>query len=323
MSTAPATAPERSATSPTQHEASAPLAPLELADLRHPSENSRFWIAVLVCAPAVLVGLALTVATAGLLLIFVGALVAVAWIASRISRALLLGSAIRVAEDNFSEIWELTQAVKRHLGYTKEVEVYIIEEGSTNAILQSFFRTRAITLHSGLVEATYEPSSRREIEFVVARFIGALRAKHLRLQPLALLVASIEKLQIFNLFLLPYERATCYSGDQIGLDTCGDLSAAISALNKMHAGKVLAPTVRVEGILSQAEDVRRDVFGFLARLFLSHPHAVHRYENLLGFAAAKRPDLLAQFADGHDADTVAAIEHCASRSCHRVPKPST
>jgi Zn-dependent protease with chaperone function len=140
-----------------------------------------------------------------------------------------------------------------------------------------------------------------QLRWIIARFVGALKAKHSRLQFLRILVESIEKVKIFNIFLLPYERATQYSGDQIGLAVCGDLNQVMIAFQKFMVGNKLSEKVDFRGILDQSRDIQGSFFALLALLPSTHPHTVTRFLNLLSFAKWRYPKMFeeytAQFKD--------------------------
>jgi len=204
-----------------------------------------------------------------------------------------------VSDENFPEIQQILEDVKRILGYDKDIEVFIVEEGSVNAALAKFFRTRFIVLNSELVRGMLERGKIVQMKWVIARFVGALQAKHYRLDLLRILVDNIEKLQVLNLFLLPYERATQYSGDQIALAVCGDLEQSMIAFEKLLVGNDLSNRVGIRGILEQAAELRGDIFAFIARLGSSHPHMVSRCLNLLSFARSRYPQMFAQYLADH------------------------
>jgi hypothetical protein len=84
-------------------------------------------------------------------------------------------------------------------------------------------------------------------------------------------------------FLLPYYRATTYSGDQIGLACCGDFDAALEATRRLLVGSRLAPSVTAGAVLPQATLVQRQLLPRFAQLFLREPHVANRYVNLLCF----------------------------------------
>ena len=290
---------------------------LNVKNLLHPSETSRFILALLVCVPVLIVFLVITYVTFGVILLVVGFIVAMAWFGLEIAKALFTGHAVKVSEINFPEIQAILVYVKERLAYKGDVAVFIVEEGSVNALLAKFFRTKFIVLHSGMADHVGSGDGQIQVEFIIARFIGALKAKHFRLNVLRILINSLEKIAIFNLFLLPYERAVQYSGDQIGLAVCQDLDNAVWAFTRMMVGNKLFKDVNPSAILAQSREVS-GFFGFMARLFSTHPHMVDRYTNLLAFARKRYPELYEGYVSRQEPHLRSQLDRALKRiSTHR------
>jgi hypothetical protein len=194
----------------------------DFKSLLHPSESSRFALALFVAVPAAAIALIFTFVSRGLPVALVLSIVVLVWFSLQIAKAELIANSVRVSNKNFPEIYRVLEEVKHVLDYNKKVDIYIIEEGTVNALLAKFFKTKFIILNSELVEDMLEKKKLVQMKWILARFVGALKAKHFKTNILRIIVSSIEKAKILNLFILPYERTTQYSGDQIGLAVCGD-----------------------------------------------------------------------------------------------------
>ena len=242
----------------------------------HPSEQSRAPLAT--AGALVVLGLALllTLASAGTVLLVVPAL----WISQRLAEAQLLGNAVLVSEHSFPELDARIRRACTALGYRKPVQAFVINDGEVNAVLWRFFGRRYLALNAGLV-ASMTPA---EQTFVVGRFVGALRARHLRFHELAGVIDAFQKLWVLNLLVLPYLRATVLSGDRIGLRLCGDPQAGLRALDKLIIGKDLAPQLDPVGMERQAAQVDGTLFKQLVQLFSSHPFHTDRYRELRHYA---------------------------------------
>ena len=154
-----------------------------------------------------------------------------------------------------------------------------------------FFR-RAIFLNSELLESGVGDA---EIGWIVARFIGYLRARR-EAGVLGWVVRAAQHLIVFNLFILPYERALVYTGDRIAVAAIdGDISSTISALQKLLVGRQLGYSVNPEGIIAQRRMLKGSVFAFLARIGSSFPPLVSRYVDLIVFAKQFFPVQYASF----------------------------
>ena len=270
-----------------------PFTTAELQALLHPTEESRFDLALFVTFPVISIGLLVISSTIPFVLGYLTLLVFVVWVGMQIAKASLTANAVKVSPVSFPEIYAIHEDVCRLLSYDKPVDIYIVGEGTVNAFLARFFRTKFIVLNSELVEDMIQPGSRLQLKWVIARFVGSLKVKHDKLLFFRIIIESLEKLQIFNVFLLPYERAVQYSGDQIGLAVCDDLNQSMVAFQKFMVGNALSRHVRLEGVLAQEQEM--EFFAGVARSFSSHPHVVDRYVNLLRFAEQHYPDLYHSF----------------------------
>ena len=67
-----------------------------------------------------------------------------------------------------------------------------------------------ILVEGGLASDLVADDKRAQLTFLVGRFVGALKAKHLRLTPLQVAVAGIKSLKFLNVFIRPYERTIVY-----------------------------------------------------------------------------------------------------------------
>jgi len=266
-----------------------------VADIRqciHPWEKSRYWLAVVTVVPITLIYI---IATVGIGLLIVPIILFFAWVSVQIARAHLLGSCAEVSPDNFPEVHELLKQICRGLNYPKKVEAYVFQDGDVNAFLIRYFRTRIIMLpHELLVDMLDEPKS-TQLVWILSRAVGHLKAKHLRLNWLNILIESIENLQILNMLLRPWERATQYSGDRIGLAVCRDLDAAILAMNKLMLGNELAKKTTLIGAIKQRQRISGSFFGWLAESLSTHPHLTKRIVSLINWSRSYDPVVFESF----------------------------
>lgn len=261
---------------------------LRVRDLRHPRDGSRFLLALMPSAATFAVVPACLYAAGGVKAVaaFLGAVLAVVvsvWVLIQIHRARLLGGAIRVSSASFPEVQAVVDDVCHRLDYRGRLDVWILEKVDGQVTLTSYLGTKMILVEGGLASDLMTDDRRTQLTFLIARFVGALKAKHLRLTPLLVVIASIKSLKFLNMFIHPYERSIVYSGDQIGLACAGNLAAALGVVNRLLVGKEIAPDVGAEGVLGQAEEARRGALPRLAQLTSSHPHLTNRYLNLLRF----------------------------------------
>jgi hypothetical protein len=298
----------------------------ELAYLRHPAERSRL---VLALAATVFVGGLMGVLLVKALerdqvfitLAFGIVVAGFTWGALQVHRARLLGGAVRVTSDSLPEVHGLLEDAREQLDYRKRVDVYVSSDVDGLAVLTNFLGVRLILLDGDLVATLLREGKRRELEFIIARFIGALKAKHERLAPIRVLLTAVRPLGLVGPLLWPYERAVVYSGDQIGMACCADLDAALAALDRLMVGGLLASDVHERGVLAQAAEVRQRRLPRLAELLSRQPHLTSRYVNLLCFAERYCPEERQRVVAGMTSDAERELSALASRSPHRSWDP--
>ena len=284
-----------------------PLTDAEFTSLLHHTEPSRASLAWAALGIGTIPLLAMLVASQGGLILVAAIVAGGIAVVHRLLRARLMGGAIKVGPASFPEIHQAALEATRRLAYDGKVEVYVIEEGSFNAKLAKFMGTRVILLHSDVVSRAYEdPAAVDDVQWIVARFVGALKARY-RVKSLAMLMDAIRPLGFLTLFLLPFERATQYSGDQIGVAAVGDVRPALRAIHRLFVGRELGDRVTPAAVVRQGEALRTDPFGMLATVTSTHPHMTSRYLNMIDFAAARYPEGLAEYTASLDEADAAAL----------------
>jgi hypothetical protein len=210
------------------------------------------------------------------------------WLAARVLEARLRGSAIEVDDENFPELKAVVMDVCRMLDYRKPISVFVIKDGEINLILRRLFGRQSLWINSGVVEAMGDPSTRAELVFLVGRFVGALKARHLRFRELMAVINNFERLAMINLFILPYLRSTVFSGDQIGVAVCGDMAASLRAMSRLLVGKDLADRLSIRATTAQAIRQQRTFFRFISIVSSAYPHTTDRFLNLVRFSQTKQ-----------------------------------
>ena len=258
---------------------------------KHPLQHRRFALALffaLILFP--LIGACLVAGTVVLLVPFFAFLL---WMTGRVLFARFMGNSILVSEMNYPRIYHITDELKTMIGYKKIVNVFVYEQGNFNAYLAKFFfYRRAVFLNSELLEAGVTDD---ELRWLIGRFIGYLKVRR-EAGFWGWTIRAAQYTVVFNIFLLPYERALVYSGDRIALAVInGDISSAVSAMQKLLVGRQLGYSVNPSGLVDQHRLVRGSFFAFLARLGMGFPHMTARYVDLVGFAKVRYPEQFARF----------------------------
>ncbi len=268
-----------------------PLSDEFLCSLRHPIQPRRFALALffaLILFPLIAIGLA-----AGTLVLIVPFVAFLIWLSGRVLYSNFLGNSILVSELNYPRIHRLGEELRTVIGYKKPVDIFVYEQGSFNTFLiKFFFYRRAVFLNSELLEAGVTDD---ELRWLIGRFVGYLWARK-KAGFWGWSIRAAQALLIFNLFLVPYERALNYTGDRIALAVIGgDVSSAIAAMQKLFVGRQLGYSVNPNGIVDQHRRVKGSIFALLARLASAFPHMTARYVDLIEFAKQRYPAQFERF----------------------------
>src|SRR5262245_8725739 len=269
-----------------------PISDRDFSAYAHPLLGPRFALALVFSILLLSVVLGIILLTFGVILFYVLIIVFFVWLSARMFFARMLGNSVVVSDVNYPRINMLAEELKVKLGYHKPVYIFVYEQGSFNAYMSFLFFRRAIFLNSELLETGV---SDNEVRWIVGRFIGYLRARD-QAGVAGRLIHGAERLLIFNLFLLPYERAMVYTGDRLAVAAMdGDISSAVSAMQKLFVGRQLGYSVNPEGIIDQQRRIKGTFFGFLARVVTHFPHMTARYVDLIVFAKVFFPMQFANF----------------------------
>ncbi len=271
-----------------------PLEPLSndaFFSLEHPLQPRRFVLALffaLILFP--LIALALVAGTIFIIVPLVGLLL---WISGRVLFAFYLGNSILVSELNYPRIHGIGEDLRARIGYPKPINIFVYEHGNFNAYLMKFlFYRRAVFLNSELLEAGVTDD---ELRWLIGRFVGYLRARR-QAGFWGWTIRAAQQMLVFNLVLLPYERALVYTGDRIALAMInGDIRSATSAMQKLFVGRQLGYTVNPNGLLDQHRSVKGSFFAFLARAGMAYPHLTARYVDLVEFTKERYPEQFQRF----------------------------
>jgi len=268
----------------------AALSEAEVSACTHPRQFPRFLLALVFClalAPILAAGAALFTA-----ILLLPLLVLAVWLARETAYAHFRGNAIMVSELNYPRIHNLTQELKETLGVTRNVYVFVYEQGSFNAFLMRLFFRRAVFLNSEILETGVSDD---EVRWLVGRFVGYLRCQR-RSGPAGWLIRMTQQLGFTGVFTLPYDRAMVYTGDRLALAAIGgDISTAASAMQKLFVGRLLGYSVNPVGLVEQHRQIKGSLFGFWARLASPFPHMTARFVDLVAFAKRRYPEQFERF----------------------------
>nr|WP_296072537.1 hypothetical protein [uncultured Actinoplanes sp.] len=280
-----------------------PLGELDMTELRHPTESSRFALALISVAFAVAVAVFVLVSLGEatmLMIVFLVIVVAVLliWVAVQLWRVRLLGDAVLVRAETLPEVQGVLDTVRDRLEYTRRIDMFVVEKISkvlsadaAPITLTSFFGVHVLVAEGDALGDLARENDRKRLLFTLATYVGALKARYAQWWSPLFTAFQMTGLTTFVAPLVfPYYRATVYSGDRIAYACCGDLAVSLDAVYRSLVGPDVAEHLRADGLTSQALSVQRRRLLRFAQLLRPTPHATNRYLHLLAFVRQRTPD---------------------------------
>jgi hypothetical protein len=312
----------------------AALTRADVAALRHPTEPSRFALA--------LVGMALPVAAAVffymlvgqatellIIVVGIGAFLLAVWVGVQFWRIRLLADAVLVTERTLPEINAVLDSVRRRLGYRRRVDVFVVDRvskvlspSSAPIALTTFFGIHVLVVEGDTIGRLDSEQDRRRLGFALATHIGALRARYTQWwSPLMTAFQRTGLTVCVWPLLWPYYRAAVYSGDRFAYACCSEPDVSLEVVHRTLVGKEVATRLQPDGLTDQALRVRRHPLLRLAQLLRPTPHATNRYLELTSFIRDRSPQeyALRRAALGATPEAEKLFDRFAKRRQHRWP----
>lgn len=274
-----------------------------LAELRHPTEPSRFALALVASSVPVAVALFVMVSlgqATRLIAIIAGVIVGllVIWVSIQVWRIRLLGDAVLVSAQTLPEVQEVLDVVRARLHYTRRVDLFVVDKISrflsadaAPISLTTFFGVHVLVAEGDALGDLSDERERRQLMFALATYVGALKARYTQwASPLFSAFHMTGLAGTVWPFVYPWYRATIYSGDRIAYACCADLDVSLQAVYRSLVGKDVARHIRAEGFTGQALVARRRPLLRFAQLLRPSPHATSRYLHLLAFVWQSNPE---------------------------------
>ena len=275
-----------------------PLGDLSVEDVRHPTEPSRFALALVAMSVPIAVALgAMVLLDVAAIIVFVVVALLLIRLSVQLWRIRLLGDAVLVSAQTLPAVQEVLDAVRERLGYTRPIDLFVVDKVSrvlsgdpAPVSLTSFFGVHVLVAEGDALGDPADPKERQQLLFTLATYVGALRARSAQWwSPLFTAFQMTGLWRFVWPFVLPYHRATVYSGDRIAYACCGDLDVSLQAVYRALVGRDVAEQLRAEGFTGQALVVRRRLLLRFAQLLRATPHVTNRYLHLLAFVQQLTP----------------------------------
>jgi hypothetical protein len=274
-----------------------------MADLRHPTEPSRFALALVASSVPVAVALFVMVSLgqATQLIAIIAGIIAgllLIWIGIQIWRIRLLGDAVLASAETLPEVQEVLDVVRARLQFTRRVDLFVVDKISrvlsadaAPITLTTFFGVHVLVAEGDALGDLSDERERRQLMFTLATYVGALKARYAQwASPLFTAFHMSGLAGTVWPFIYPWYRATVYSGDRIAYACCVDLDVSLQAVYRSLVGRDVARHVRAEGFTGQALVARRRLLLRFAQLLRPTPHATSRYLELLACVRQSNPE---------------------------------
>ena len=296
---------------------------LRIDDLRHPTEASRFALALLASTAALAVAIFVLVSLGRATLLWVTLLVILIiigtiWFLLQLRRVSMLADAVKVSAETLPEVQEILDAVQERLNYRRRIDMFVVNRMDPPVRLESLFGVHVLLAEGGALGDLSDDADRRRLMFLLATYVGALKARHTRWGPFLLALDMSGLGKVVYPFVRPWFRATVYTGDRIAYACLGDLDVSLQAVYATLVGKDVAKHVRAQGLAGQALVVRRRALLRLAQLQRPVPHATNRYLDLLAFASS-RSEQAAETVRSITAASPSGVEKVLNRLRGRRP----
>jgi Zn-dependent protease with chaperone function len=202
-------------------------------------------------------------------LILVGGIILV-----HLQQSQYLGSAVRVHENQFPEIFDVFKIFSTKLRINR-ASLYITQDPYLQAFTLGYFRCTVV-----MTSALVEQLNRNELNFVMAHELAHFKAGHTKVSTLLFPIGHNNF--ITNTIFGFWNRKAEYSCDRCGLILTKDVESALSALIKLAIGKNLFQSLDVRGYIAQIRSAGTKSVRF-SELLTDHPFITNRIVHLIDF----------------------------------------
>lgn len=201
----------------------------------------------------------------------------------------LRGSAVRVDEHQFPEVYAIVKQHAYALGMQTVPYVYVAQQGGMlNAFATRILRRNHVVILSSLFDLAYQ-DSKEALSFIIAHELGHLKLNHVSILKY---IATLPARLCVPFIGSAYSRACEYNADTVGLSLCPE--GAVNGFLILSIGKSLYKKVDVAHALQNFKNDAGFVTSF-AEFFSTHPLVFNRinraYElqNKLNHDSSEKP----------------------------------
>lgn len=188
---------------------------------------------------------------------------------NRKALAQIKGSAVRVDEYQFPEIFQSARSMAQRIGLSECPDIYIIEDNKQNAFAVKHGSKRCILLIDDIVYGALATGNRNALSFIIAHELAhhALGHTHYLRRMIASKYWTLSRL----------DELSC---DAVANALIADVGAARDALALLLIGPQLFQSIDKNALERQAQEVKADSYSKKSEARLTHPLLLRRYAAL-------------------------------------------
>ncbi len=192
----------------------------------------------------------------------------------KLQQAQLIGSALEISENQFSEIYQIFSEYKNRLGI-KHARLFIVQDPNPNGFTIGFPKA-SIVLTSSLVEGL----NLDELSFVIGHELGHIKARHnfilTFISPFGSNIPAATYLFSF------WQRKAEYTCDKCSLILNKKIEPAIDTLMKISIGMKLIKKVNLDAYKEQLVGSESGITK-TSELLFDHPLTTNRIKKMVAF----------------------------------------
>jgi len=252
-----------------------PTEPINLETARSPTEKTAALALTCVAGLGGLYVLVLVLASLGLLLIVIAALLAALLVAELFLHAYIKTNGVRLSPSQYPDLHETTLNFCERMG-VQVPEVYVMQHCVWNAFAARFAGKGVVVLLSGAVDSILEGGRREDLGFLIGHELAHHALNHLDWK---------HRLLILGQWVAPWvgfwhRRHQELSCDRVALACTGDLPLCLRAVTNMTVGARLAAETNVDEAIDQWERHKGEAVVLLRTLYSPYPHHLWRMASL-------------------------------------------
>lgn len=176
-------------------------------------------------------------------------LAVVSWLVGQYFKAQIYGNAVRVSEEQFTELHRMVAHMAAELKLSRVPEIFVLSgQGALNAVAMKFLSGGYVLIYGELVDLMLRRDAYDELRMILGHELAHHALGHVSIWKNLLLAPAM----LIPFLGTAYQRACELSADRVGMALSGNATAARRALLALALGsEVLAVNVDLEAFAAQ------------------------------------------------------------------------